>query len=187
MALAKPASMQQYCSTSQSALGGCSWMRKCGCSVRRPSRRRRTTAATAATTRPLATSSRSACRGAISCGHARRHGHGRSRVTAGAAGRGRGASAEAANTTPTFTFKEVAAGADDKHYVAEGYDADILIRWGDRCSPARRSWIRAAEQGQPGAPVRLQQRLPRLFSDPGAATRRPRPARASITSTPTRS
>src|SRR5688572_1793206 len=34
-------------------------------------------------------------------------------------------------TTPSFNFKEVAAGVDDKHYVAEGYDADILIRWGD--------------------------------------------------------
>jgi len=35
------------------------------------------------------------------------------------------------NTTPSFNFKEVAAGVDDKHYVAEGYDANILIRWGD--------------------------------------------------------
>jgi hypothetical protein len=31
-----------------------------------------------------------------------------------------------------FNFKEVGAGVDDKHYVAEGYDADVLIRWGDR-------------------------------------------------------
>ena len=30
-----------------------------------------------------------------------------------------------------FDFKEVAAGVDDKHHVADGYDADILIRWGD--------------------------------------------------------
>src|SRR5262245_18773501 len=36
-----------------------------------------------------------------------------------------------AGTTPSFNFKEVAAGVDGKHYVAEGYDADILIRWGD--------------------------------------------------------
>jgi uncharacterized protein len=35
------------------------------------------------------------------------------------------------NTTPSFNFKEIAAGSDEKHYVAEGYDADILIRWGD--------------------------------------------------------
>jgi uncharacterized protein len=41
------------------------------------------------------------------------------------------ASAQAANTTPSFNFKEIAAGSDEKHYVAEGYDADVLIRWGD--------------------------------------------------------
>src|SRR5262245_5624727 len=42
------------------------------------------------------------------------------------------ARAQGANTTPSFNFKEVAAGSDEKHYVAEGYDADILIRWGDK-------------------------------------------------------
>jgi hypothetical protein len=41
------------------------------------------------------------------------------------------ASATQANTTPSFNFKEIAAGSDENHYVAEGYDADILIRWGD--------------------------------------------------------
>jgi secreted PhoX family phosphatase len=41
------------------------------------------------------------------------------------------AEAQAQGANPTFTFKEVAAGVDDKHYIAEGYDADILIRWGD--------------------------------------------------------
>jgi uncharacterized protein len=39
------------------------------------------------------------------------------------------------NTTPNFNFKEIAAGSDEKHYVAEGYDADILIRWGDPVLP----------------------------------------------------
>jgi secreted PhoX family phosphatase len=38
--------------------------------------------------------------------------------------------AKAQGAMPTFSFKEVAAGIDDKHH-AEGYDADILIRWGD--------------------------------------------------------
>ena len=42
------------------------------------------------------------------------------------------ARAQGANTTPSFNFKEVAAGSDEKHYVAEGYDADVLIRWGDK-------------------------------------------------------
>ena len=44
--------------------------------------------------------------------------------------------AETINTTPSFNFKEVPAGVDDRHYVAEGYDADILIRWGDPVLPA---------------------------------------------------
>lgn len=30
-----------------------------------------------------------------------------------------------------FNFKELARGVDQTHHVAEGYDADILIRWGD--------------------------------------------------------
>ncbi|MCC2095787.1 MAG: PhoX family phosphatase [Hyphomicrobiales bacterium] len=34
-------------------------------------------------------------------------------------------------TKSSFDFKELAAGADSTHHVAEGYDADILIRWGD--------------------------------------------------------
>lgn len=34
-----------------------------------------------------------------------------------------------------YRFEEVAAGVDDKHHVAEGHDADILIRWGDPVLP----------------------------------------------------
>jgi uncharacterized protein len=30
-----------------------------------------------------------------------------------------------------FDFKEVAAGVDEKHHIPEGYEAQILIRWGD--------------------------------------------------------
>ncbi len=30
-----------------------------------------------------------------------------------------------------FIFDEVEAGIDDKHHVAAGYDADVLLRWGD--------------------------------------------------------
>ena len=36
-----------------------------------------------------------------------------------------------AATASAFTFSEVAAGVDETHHVAEGYDADILLRWGD--------------------------------------------------------
>ncbi|MCA3661065.1 MAG: DUF839 domain-containing protein, partial [Methylobacterium sp.] len=34
-----------------------------------------------------------------------------------------------------FSFKEVTAGVDGNHHIAEGYDADILIRWGDPIMP----------------------------------------------------
>ncbi len=44
--------------------------------------------------------------------------------------RGRRA-AEAAAGLPVFRFEEIAHGADETHHVAPGYDADILIRWGD--------------------------------------------------------
>ena len=45
--------------------------------------------------------------------------------------------ARADTNTPTFTFKEVSAGSDDSMHVAEGYDADVLIRWGDPVLPGR--------------------------------------------------
>jgi hypothetical protein len=35
-------------------------------------------------------------------------------------------------STPTFRFAEVEAGSDATHHVAEGYDAEVLIRWGDK-------------------------------------------------------
>lgn len=31
-----------------------------------------------------------------------------------------------------FDFPEVTAGVDENHHVAEGYDAEILLRWGDK-------------------------------------------------------
>jgi hypothetical protein len=39
--------------------------------------------------------------------------------------------AQAQGAGSAFNFKEVTAGSDDKHYLAEGYDADVLMRWGD--------------------------------------------------------
>jgi secreted PhoX family phosphatase len=39
-----------------------------------------------------------------------------------------------ANAT-RFAFSEVEAGVDPRHHVAEGYDADVLIRWGDPVLP----------------------------------------------------
>ncbi len=49
--------------------------------------------------------------------------------------------AEAATTTApkpaktSFSFQEIAHGVDETHHVAAGYDADILIRWGDPVLP----------------------------------------------------
>lgn len=34
-----------------------------------------------------------------------------------------------------FSFTEVEAGVDETHHVAEGYDADVLLRWGDGLFP----------------------------------------------------
>lgn len=39
--------------------------------------------------------------------------------------------ARAGATGSAFSFDEVEAGVDDKHHVAAGYDADVLLRWGD--------------------------------------------------------
>jgi secreted PhoX family phosphatase len=36
---------------------------------------------------------------------------------------------------PRFSFTEVASGSDQTHHVAAGYDADVLIRWGDAVLP----------------------------------------------------
>ncbi len=47
----------------------------------------------------------------------------------------RAGAAAGGTTTPHINFAEVAAGVDEKHYVAEGYDADVLIRWGDPVLP----------------------------------------------------
>lgn len=37
----------------------------------------------------------------------------------------------AEDNPPTFNFRDVVAGIDAHHHVAEGYEAQILIRWGD--------------------------------------------------------
>ncbi|MFC3326618.1 PhoX family protein [Mesorhizobium cantuariense] len=36
-----------------------------------------------------------------------------------------------ATEASAFAFDELEAGIDDKHHVAPGYDADVLLRWGD--------------------------------------------------------
>ncbi|GLQ06104.1 PhoX family protein [Sneathiella chinensis] len=39
--------------------------------------------------------------------------------------------ADASGAKAAFKFKEISHGVDENHHVAEGYDADILLRWGD--------------------------------------------------------
>jgi secreted PhoX family phosphatase len=41
------------------------------------------------------------------------------------------ASGPAKASAAGFAFRELASGVDEKHHVAAGYDADVLIRWGD--------------------------------------------------------
>ncbi len=48
--------------------------------------------------------------------------------------------AQGSNTTPSFNFTEIEAGSDERHHVAEGYDADVLIRWGDPVLPGARAF-----------------------------------------------
>jgi secreted PhoX family phosphatase len=56
---------------------------------------------------------------------------------------GFGSTAKASDNGPsTFTFKEVPHGLDATHHVAEGYQVQVLIRWGDQCWRARRPTIR---------------------------------------------
>ena len=40
-----------------------------------------------------------------------------------------------AGAGPAFKFKEVTAGVDQTHHVAEGYDVQVLLRWGDPLFP----------------------------------------------------
>jgi secreted PhoX family phosphatase len=43
--------------------------------------------------------------------------------------------ARAETVADRFNFAEVAAGVDETHHVADGYQADILLRWGDPLFP----------------------------------------------------
>ena len=43
--------------------------------------------------------------------------------------------AHAETGATSFDFQEVTAGVDADHHVAEGYDADVLLRWGDGLFP----------------------------------------------------
>ena len=73
-----------------------------------------------------------------------------------------------------FTFDEVEAGIDDKHHVAAGYDADVLLRWGDPLFADAPEFDPTEADGRgPGQAVRLQQRLCRLYPDRRLGRARP--------------
>ena len=66
-----------------------------------------------------------------------------------------GSRALAANEQParkaqaaSFDFKEIEAGVDETHHVAEGYDAQVLLRWGDPIFPTRRSSTRTPRRAE---------------------------------------
>ena len=98
------------------------------------------------------------------------------------------ADAAARVTASPFPFKEIAAGSDERHYVAEGYDADVLIRWGDPVLPGAPAFDprdqRPAAQAQQFG---YNNDFVGYFPMPGAAIRPTTACWSSTTSTPTRS
>lgn len=56
-------------------------------------------------------------------------------ATVGAAALATAEEAKAEAKGSAFSFKEVEAGVDADHHVAEGYQADVLLRWGDPLFP----------------------------------------------------
>ena len=85
-----------------------------------------------------------------------------------------------------FGFAEVEAGVDPNHHVAPGYHADILIRWGDPVLPGAPAFD---PMRRPPTAQKQQFGYNNDFVGyfPLDGSSRARPARASTTSTPTRS
>ena len=54
------------------------------------------------------------------------------------------AGAAKAEAASRYRFDELEAGADENHHVAPGYDADVLIRWGDPVLPGAPAFNPAA-------------------------------------------
>lgn len=52
-----------------------------------------------------------------------------------------------------FDFAELAAGSDETHHVAAGYDADVLVRWGDPVLPGAPQF----DPARPSASAQAQQ------------------------------
>ena len=58
-----------------------------------------------------------------------------------------------ADMPPPFRFQEIEAGVDTDHHIAQGYDADVLIRWGD---PVMRGALPFDPHKQSAASQKLQ-------------------------------
>ncbi len=54
---------------------------------------------------------------------------------AAALGAGRAAAQSPTASVAEAAFKELAAGVDERHHVADGYTAEVLLRWGDPLFP----------------------------------------------------
>ena len=95
--------------------------------------------------------------------------------------------AHASRTGPsTLTFKELAHGMDETQHVPEGYEAQVLIRWGDPVAAGAPAFDPSNQRRRPGEAVRLQLRLHRPASAAGRQhEQRPLPAWWSTTNTPT--
>ncbi len=86
--------------------------------------------------------------------------------------------AEAQTAGPSsLTFKELNHTLDATQHVSEGYDMQVLIRWGDPILAGAPAFDPAGLDGRgPGEAVRLQQRLSRPLSGAGRQRqRRPLP------------
>lgn len=52
-----------------------------------------------------------------------------------------------AQSKATFNFKEVSQAPDEKIHVADGYKADVLIKWGDKVEKGAAQWSPATQTG----------------------------------------
>ena len=57
-----------------------------------------------------------------------------------------------------FNFTELRWGNDQTHHIADGFDADVLIRWGDPIMADSPEFdVHEPDRRSPGQTVRLQQ------------------------------